>query len=174
MLEEKLKIIDCRDNLYDKFGNRVDKYVVEKYYKNGNNTWVLEETIKTEAGSYFVVDEKFYFGCNGFLIPLNMDFNSENCNACYKIAGKDVTDYKMIIGNECLCKNEYLELSLHRQEYSDGTCFYTLVDNRGEFRVDYANSDLLEIIKVLKSGVEANMQYMGLPSMKKRLRIQEN
>ena len=61
MLEEKLKIIDCRDNLYDKFGNRVDKYVVEKYYKNGNNTWVLEETIKTEAGSYFVVDEKFYF-----------------------------------------------------------------------------------------------------------------
>lgn len=52
--------------------------------------------------------------------------------------------------------------------------FLYLVDNRGEFRVDYANSDLLEIIKVLKSGVEANMQYMGLPSMKKRLRIQEN
>ena len=161
MLEGKLRFADYRDGFYDEFGNRTNNYVVEKYYKNGNNDWVLEETIKTNAGSYFVVDRKFYFECNDSLIPLNMDFESESCHACYKIVGEDTTEYVRIIGNEYLCKNEHLGLRLHRQDYSDGTCFYSLQDNRGQFRVNYGNYDLSELVKVLERKIEIDKKYVG-------------
>lgn len=162
MLEGKLRFADYRDSFYDEFGNRTNNYIVEKYYKNGNNDWILEETIKTNAGSYFVVDGKPYFECNGSLIPLNADFESESCGACYKVIGKDITNYKRIIGNEYLCKNEHLELRLRRQDYSDGTCFYTLENNRGGFRVGYANSDLSELIRVLERRIKNDRKYVNV------------
>ena len=162
MLEGKLRFADYRDNFYDEFGNRTNNYIIEKYYKNGNNKWILEETIKTNAGSYFVVDGQPYFECNGSLLPLNADFESESCGACYKVIGKDTTEYKRIIGNEYLCENEHLGLRLHRQDYSDGTCFYTLEDNRGQWRADYGNHDLSELVKVLERGIEIDEQYVDI------------
>ena len=74
MLEGKHKFTDYEHEFYDDFGNKINNYIVEKYYKNSNDDWILEETIKTNAGNYFVVDGKFYFETNGSLIPLNMDF----------------------------------------------------------------------------------------------------
>lgn len=171
MLEGKLKFTDYEHEFYDDFGNKINNYIVEKYYKNSNDDWILEETIKTNAGNYFVVDGKFYFETNGSLIPLNMDFKSESCGACYKIVGIDITEYKRIIGNEYLCRNKYLGLKLHKQSYSDGTCFYALEDNNGRFRVNYANSDLSELIKVLERRIEINKRYedICLPSMKEEI-----
>ena len=162
MVDGKLRFTDYRDSFYDEFGNRTNNYIVEKYYKNGNNDWILEETIKTNAGRYFVVDGKPYFECNGSLLPLNVDFESESCGVCYKVVGKDTTEYKMIVGNEYLCRNEYLGLRLHRQDYSDGTCFYTLEDGRGQWRVDYGNSDLSELVKVLEGRIEIDKQYVDI------------
>lgn len=171
MLKGELRFADYRDSFYDEFGNRTNNYIIEKYYKNGNNEWVLEETIKTNAGSYFVVNDKPYFECNGSLLSLNTDFESESCGTCYKVIGKDTTDYRRIVRNEYLCKNEYLGLKLHKQDYSDGTCFYTLQDNRGEFRVGYGNRDLSELIKVLEREIEIDKKYVNtLPSIEETIR----
>lgn len=161
MLQEKLRFSDYKDSFYDEFGNRTNNYIVKKYYKL-DDTWRLEETIKTNIGSYFVVDEKLYFECNGSLIPLNMNFASESCGTCYKIVGEDTTEYRRIIGNKYLCKNEYLSLQLHKQDYSDGTCFYTLEDNRGQFRIDYGNHDVSGLINVLQRGMEIDKKYIDI------------
>lgn len=175
MLDGELRFADYIDSFYDEFGNRTNNYVIEKYYKNGNNEWILEETIKTNAGSYFVVDGKPYFECNGSLLPLNADFESEICWACYKVVGKDTTEYKRIIGNEYLCENKHLGLRLHRQDYSDGTCFYSLQDNRGQFRVDYGNRSLSELIKVLEREIEIDKKYIDtLPSSKETIQQIKN
>lgn len=171
MLEGKLKFKDYIDNFFDEFGNRVNSYIIEKYYKNTNNEWVLEDTIKTNAGSYFVIGGKPYFECNDSLLPLNSDFNSKSCGACYKVVGKDTTEYVKVIGNKYLCENKHLGLKLHKQDYSDGTCFYTLEDNRGEWRVDYGNHDLSELIGVLERGIEIDKQYVDiLPSKAEDIR----
>ena len=171
MVDGKLRFADYKDSFYDEFGNRTNNYIIEKYYKNRNNEWVLEEIIKTNAGSYFIVNDKPYFECNDSLLPLNTDFESEHCGCCYKVVDKDTTEYKRIIGNEYLCENKHLGLRLHRQDYSDGTCFYTLEDNRGQWRVDYGNHDLLELIGVLERGIEIDKQYVdALPHIKEQIR----
>lgn len=163
MLEGKLRFADCRDSFYDEFGNRTNNYIIDKYYKNRNNEWFLGKIIKTfNAGSYFVVNDKPYFECNGSLFPLNTDFESENCGCCYMVVDKDTTEYKRIIGNEYLCGNKHLGLRLHRQDYSDGTCFYTLQDNSGQWRVDYGNHDLSKLIKVLESKIENDEKYASI------------
>ncbi len=170
MSEEKLRFVDYRDGFYDEFGNKTNNYIVEKYCKSCDNTWHLEETIKTHVGSYFVVNGKPYFECNGSLLSLNTNFESENCGACYRVVGEDTTEYVRIVGNEYLCKNECLGLRLHRQDYSDGTCFFTLLDHRGQFRVDYGNRDISELIKVLERGIEIDKKYIGiLPSIEETI-----
>ena len=59
---------------------------------------------------------------------------------------------------------------MHRQDYSDGTCFYTLQDNRGQFRVDYGNRDLSELIKVLEREIEIDKKYVDtLPSIEETI-----
>lgn len=162
MLDGAIKFSEHKHTFYDEFGNRTNNYIVEKYCKSGD-TWNLEETIKTNAGSYFVVNDKFYFlgGNNDSLIPLNMDFNSKDCHACYKVVGSDTEDYTRVIGNEYLCYNKHLNLKLHKQNYSDGTCFYTLEDNRGEFRVNYGNHDLKELVGVLERTIEIDKEYLS-------------
>ena len=86
-----------------------------------------------------------------------MDFDSKDCGAAYKILGKDTAEYQKIIGNEYLCKSEYFGLKLHKQSYSDNTCFYTLEDKYGDFRVDYGNENLQELINVLERENEINL-----------------
>lgn len=166
-MDEIIKFSEHENKFYDSFGNRINNYIVEKYYKN-TNVWHLEETIKTNSGSYFVVDDKFYFrGNSDSLIPLNMDFDSKDCHACYKIVGEDTESYVKIIGNIYLCENSYLNLRLHKQDYSDGTCFYSLQDSKGDFRVNYGNYDLTKLIKVLKETIRIKKKYLDkLPSAK--------
>ena len=81
-------------------------------------------------------------------------------------SGENEAD-KKIVGNEYLCKNEYLGLRLHRQDYSDGTCFYSLEDGKGQFRVDYGNRDLSELINVLEGGIEIDKKYVDILPFKK-------
>lgn len=173
MLEGELKFIDYKDSFYDNFGNRINNYVVGKYCKSGNNNWILEEIIKTKESGYFVIDGKLFFKCNDTLMPLNMDFESKKCGICYKVVGKDTTEYRRVIGNEYLCSNKYLGLRLHKQNYSDCSCFYTLEDNRGKCRAgrDYRNSDLSELIKVLERRIAVEEEYVGtLPILKESIK----
>lgn len=169
-----LNFNEYKRNFYDKFGNCINNYWIEKYYKNSNNEWILEETYTTNVGAYYVVNDKIYLECNNSLIPLNMDFNSKDCYACYKIKGEDTTEYINIISNEYLCKNEYLNLRLHKQNYSDGTSFYSLEDNRGEFRVNYGDKDLKQLILVLQSKIKINKEYIEiLPTVKEEIKQTE-
>lgn len=161
---------EFRNQFYDKFGNRKNNYIIEKYYKSSNG-WILEETIKTYNGCYYVVNDKCYFkGNNNSLIPLNMDFESKDCGAVYKIVAKDITKYTKIIGNEYLCTNEYLGLKLHKQDYSDGTHFYTLEDKFGDFCVDHGSENLEKLIDVLERQNQVDEKYTkSLPIIKETI-----
>lgn len=169
MRDGYLNYSEFRNQFFDKFGNRKNNYIIEKYCKSTNG-WILEETIKTYNGCYYVVNNKCYFEYDNSLIPLNMDFESKDCGAVYKIVGKDITKYRKIIGNEYLCTNEYLGLKLHRQDYSDGTCFYTLQDKFGEFRVNHGNKNLEELINVLERENQLDEKYIkSLPTIKETI-----
>ena len=88
----------------------------------------------------------------------------------YKIVGKDITKYRKIIGNEYLCVNEYLGLKLHRQDYSDGTCFYTLQDKFGEFRVNHGSKNLEKLIDVLERENQLDEKYIkSFPAIKETI-----
>ena len=175
MNNEKYLDYNAFKNLFfDEFGNRINNFIIEKYYKS-SHVWTLEETMKTHYGDYYVVDNKCYFKCNGSLIPLNMDFESKDCGAAYKIVGKDTAEYQKIIGNEYLCKSEYFGLKLHKQSYSDNTCFYTLEDNYGDFRVDYGNENLQELINVLERENEIDKKYIGiLPTAEENIKQRDS
>ena len=170
MRDGYLNYSEFRNQFFDKFGNRKNNYIIEKYCKSTNG-WILEETIKTYNGCYYVVNNKCYFECNNSLIPLNMDFESKDCGAVYKIVGKDITKYRKIIGNEYLCTNEYLGLKLHRQDYSDGTCFYTLQDKFGEFRVNHGNKNLEELINVLEKTLIRLQSFPNHPVLNQFIEI---
>jgi aspartyl-tRNA synthetase len=66
---------------------------------------------------------------------------------------------RTITNNEVLftCKANVdgnVTLSLHKQSYSDGTCFYTLQDARGNWKVEYGSHDLNKLIKQLKREIK--------------------
>jgi len=64
-----------------------------------------------------------------------------------------------ITGNDILftCKPNLginMSLSLHKQSYSDGTCFYTLQDRWGNWEVNRASRNILDLIKQVKREIE--------------------
>jgi len=151
---------DYKSQIFDQLGNRINNYIVEKYFRNGDQ-WDLADTIKTHSGWCYVIDDRCYFECNGSLVPLNMDFESKTCGIAYKIKAKDQTEYVTITGNEYLCESEYLRLRLRKQTYSNGTCFYSLLDHHGDFRIDHGCDNLSELIGVLRMENDIDKRYIG-------------
>ena len=150
-----MKMNDIENMVFDELGNLKEEFEIIQYEKYADGKW--HENRRFSSGrSYFVFDDKIYYRCDGSLIELNMDFDSETCGACYKVAGV-IEGRKKITGNEVLFKestNNGYSLSLHKQSYSDGTCFYSLKDKLGRWSVNHGSNninDLLEQMKLEKS-----------------------
>lgn len=134
----------------DEFGNIKQEFEVIKYEKYANGEWV--EVERRESGrTYYNVDGKLLNRIDNSSITLNTDFNSETCGACYVI-GEEIKNKKKITGNHQLFTAYYPsdKLSLHKQTYSDGTCFYSLKDRKDRSKVNYGSRDLDDLITQLK------------------------
>ena len=131
----------------DEYGNLLKEFEVIKYFKCADGQWKEAERYGSDRDTY-EVDGQLYFRSDDTLIMLNMDFDSKTCGACYQI-GNLIKNNKKITGNEILftCKivSNYT-LSFHKQSYSDGTCFYTLQDEKGDWNVGYGSDNISNLI----------------------------
>lgn len=146
-----LDMSDYKQSLYDDLGNRISIPLVEYYEKNSNGEWVKRREAE-EKSKCFVIDGKLYewFVGDDSLMPLNMDFNSPTCHACHKVVGER-TDFVRITGNEILYRCPILEIYLHKQSYSDGTHFYSIIRNGQRYgNVNECSSDVNELIKQME------------------------
>lgn len=82
---------------------------------------------------------------------------------------------KTITNNEVLfsCKSKFGDiLTLHKQSYSDGTCFFTLEDRNGNWKLEYGNHKISALLKQVKreikidSSVEKENFYKTNPEIK--------
>ena len=133
----------------DQFGNLKEEFEIISYAKLSNGEWTEDRRYKSSR-SYYVIDGQIYYKSNKSFIKLNMDFNSETCGVCYQV-GEKITNERKITGNDIL--NFYKSKSLHRQSYSDGTCFYTLQDRYGNWKLNHGSKDLTDIIDQLEHEV---------------------
>ncbi len=84
----------------DEFGNLKEEFDVIVYTKLSNGEWV-EDKKTTSGRSYYIEDNRLYYRSGDTLLPLNMDFNSKTCGACYQI-GDVIQDKRKITNNEIL------------------------------------------------------------------------
>lgn len=160
-----LKMSQYRNLFYDRFGNRFSVPIVEKYEKNSDGEWILDKSFTSNSNCYIIDGQIYYFDVGGdTLMSLNMDFDSPNCYACYKLVGER-TDYERIVGNTVLYQCEVMRKYLHRQDYSDGTCFYSIHsigDGLMNFRVNEGSSDLNDLVRVLNQYNKIDQKYKGI------------
>lgn len=146
-----LDMRDQKKNLFDKFGNRISIPIVEYYEKNSCGEWIKCQEAE-EKHNNFVIDGQlyqFYVGDDS-LMPLNMDFDSTSCHACYKVVG-EVTEFLRVTGNTILYACPILQMRLERQSYSDGTCFYSLIRTGSRYaNVNECGDDLHELVDCMK------------------------
>lgn len=142
---------EIKEILFDEFENLKNEYEIIQYDKRSNGEWVENRRFESGRGHH-VIDGQIYYVCGDSLIELNMDFNSKTCGACYAV-GKRIDDKVKITGNEILfreCAKYGASLSLHKQSYSDGTCFYSLKDSRGKFSINHGSRDITELIRQIE------------------------
>jgi hypothetical protein len=135
---------------HDEYGNLKKEFEVIKYDKRSNGEWVEESRFQSGRG-WYEVDGRLYFRSDNSLIETNTDFDSKKCGVCYKI-GNEVMNRRLITGNEVLFEsklNNRFMLRLHKQSYSNGTCFYSLQDQYGHWNVS-RGGQLEEIIEQIK------------------------
>lgn len=139
----------------DNFGNVIKQFKVIRYEKYSNGEWKEEKKIDS-GRSYFIIDEQLYSRCDDSLLPMNMDFDSKTCGACYQIA-EEIIDTRKITNNEILFTcNGVSSLSLHKQSYSDNTCFYSLQDCQGHYKLAYGSRNINDLINRLDKEIEAH------------------
>jgi len=66
---------------------------------------------------------------------------------------------RIVVSNDMLftCKSSLGDtLSLHKQSYSDGTCFYMLKDNSDKMKAEHGNSSLKKLIRQLKHEIKVS------------------
>lgn len=146
-----LDMSDYKQSLYDDLGNRISIPLVEYYEKSSNGEWKKMREAE-EKSNCFIIDGKLYewFVGDDSLMPLNMDFNSPTCHACYKVV-EERTDFVRITGNEILYRCPTLDIYLHKQSYSDGTHFYSIIRNGQRYgNVNECSSDLNELIRQME------------------------
>lgn len=164
--------------LFDKFGNRYNQLVVEEYHRNRNREWV-KQTCINGSSNYYLVDGELYWRTGDRLMPCETDFDNEQLNVCWKVVDI-ITDFTRITGNTILFENKCRQLK--RQDYSDGTCFYTLHEwierpyphYERDFRVNEGADNLQELIDYLNRQLEISYEHLnnsyvqGNPAMKER------
>jgi len=72
---------------------------------------------------------------------------------------------KQIVKDEILFTHKLdtdkgFKLSLKRQSYSDGTCFYTLVDQFNVSNVEHSSEDLNDLISQIKHEMSIHKEHM--------------
>lgn len=163
--------------LFDRFGNRYNIPIVEEYQRNSTREWVLQKS-NSYSENYYLLYDKLYlrFGCG--LMPLATDSNNPELNVHWKLVGIR-TDFKRITGNSILFENEYRQLK--RQDYSDGTCFYTLhqwVERpyphyERDFKVEEGADNLGELIDYMNGQIDFDYKTLGESWVKGNLAIKE-
>ncbi|MBP1309162.1 hypothetical protein JOD82_002182 [Paenibacillus sp. 1182] len=116
----------------------------------------MEEKRHRSGRQYYDVNGQLYLKLNNSGIKLNMNFNSETCGRCFKV-GSLIENTRKIIGNSELFRIHSSILGtkkLMRQIYADGTTFYSLQDERGNWKVGYGNRNLIEVIGQIKREIE--------------------
>lgn len=157
-----LDINDYKDILFDEFGNRRSKPITEKYEKYADGKWHKDEAWR--GGNIYVIDGKIYEKYNDSLMPLNMDFNSSSCHACWKLI-EEITEFKRITGNKNLYYSPVLKITLHRQDYSNGTCFYSLIRDGEKYAAVDECGTLEKILEVLRRYNRIDDKYRMLPQI---------
>ena len=146
------------NNFRDEFGNVKQEFEVIRFDKRSNGKWIEEER-RTSGGSYFILENKLYCKCDNSLLSMNMDFESKSCGACFQI-GKDIINDHKITGNEILftCKAESKHsISLHKQSYSNNTCFYTLKDANRNWKLNYGSDNIIKLIESVTYELKYNL-----------------
>ncbi|MNH75582.1 hypothetical protein D3C73_278260 [compost metagenome] len=139
----------------DDFGNVIQEFEVVEFDKRSNGEWV-EEKRHGSGRQYYNVEGQLYLKYSGGCIKLNMDFDSETCGRCFKI-GAIIENPRKIIGNDTLFNIRLSVMGtkkLVRQSYADGTSFYCLQDEKGNWKVEYGNKDLMQLIEQVKREIE--------------------
>lgn len=75
------------------------------------------------------------------------------------IMEKTITNNEILFTCKADIEKEVVLLSLHKQSYSDGTCFYSLQDNRGNWKVDHGNKDLNKLIEQMEHELRIHQEY---------------
>jgi hypothetical protein len=162
MINGQLNYWGYHNQLYDELGNRRKSYKIARYEKDVDGSWHKVEEKTTSYGSTFVINNKIYFKVDDSLIPVNMDFNNSTCGACEQIIG-EVPIGRKITKNEIMFQHECAEtkeaLSLHKQYYSDGTCFYSLQDKSGDFCVNYGSDNLQDLIEQMELEIKCDKRW---------------
>lgn len=163
--------------LFDCFGNRFNIPIVEEYQRNSNREWVLQES-NSYSENYYLLDDKLYLRFGGKLMSLETDRNNPELNVYWKLVGIR-TDFKRITANEILFENHYRRL--HKQSYSDGTCFYTLhqwVERpyphyERDFKVEEGADNLQELIDYMNGQIEYDYKTLNESWVKNNSTIRE-
>lgn len=135
---------------------QLKRYVIDVYEKYANGEWVLQphKQIDTNASRLWdVIDGKIGKWTNWRrekFVEFNMDFNSQTCGVCYKVA-KTYQNDNFIVSNEKLLEftingNYYY---IQKQTYNKGKhrwC-YTIMDAHGDFAVNDFSYTKKEIIQ---------------------------
>ena len=153
------------NKLFDKFGNRYNKVIVEEYQRNSASEWV-KVTAYNSSENYYLLDGKLYWRAGDGLMPCEADFDNEQLNVCWKVVDI-ITDFMRITGNTILFENKYRRLK--RQDYSDGTCFYTLhqwVEHpyphyEKDFRVDEGADNLQKLIDYMSGQLSCSYEHLN-------------
>lgn len=160
-----IKEPSIHNKLFDKFGNRYNKVIVEEYQRNSAREWV-KITACNSSESYYLLDGELYWLSGDGLMPCETDFNNEQLNVCWKVI-EIVTDFKRITGNAVLFENKYRQLK--RQDYSDGTCFYTFhqwVERpyphyERDFKVEEGADNLQELIDYMNRQLDCSYEHLN-------------
>lgn len=161
----------------DSFGNLIKEFEVIIYNKYADGEWVEERRVKSSR-NYYIVDGHLYNRYNNSLLPLNMDFDSSTCGACYQI-GKEIINNRKITGNEilftekCIIDGKIKGLSLHKQSYSNNTYFYSLKDeNNKTGRLEYNGHNIDELIEAIKLDMQLSEDWNNkYPDVSERRKI---
>ncbi len=138
---------------FDEFGNRTINVITERYEKGSDKQWYKDESWKADNSNIFVIGGQLYERYVGdeSLMPLNMDFNSSTCGVYWKLIKEEKNTEIKITNNEKIYCSNVLDLYVHKQDYSDDTCFYSIIRGNSKYaNVNECGKNIEDILRVFK------------------------